>query len=164
LPPRFGSDELRTLYERYAPVIHRHALRLLGRDAEAWDSVQEVFRILLEKGSHFRGHAQPMTYVYRITVNVALGTLRARVLREQGQATQAPEEMVEPGEAEARSVLASLAKALSGRDLQIAGLHFVDGLSQEEIGQVVGLSRKSVGIHLERIRITAGQLAGGSHG
>ncbi len=46
-----GAEELRDLYERYAPVIHRRALALVGRDADAWDIVQEVFEKMLQSGA-----------------------------------------------------------------------------------------------------------------
>jgi len=153
--------ELRALYERYAPLIHRRAFRLVGREAEAWDVVQEVFRMLLEKADSFRGEAQPMTFIYRITTNVALNALRHRTLREgPGPVTDDPG--FEPGDVEARNLLAALGRSLDEQSLQIAALHFVDGLTQDDIGEVVGLSRKTVGKKLDSVRQQARALSGGA--
>src|SRR5688572_29220498 len=82
MPRGLGADELRGLYERYAPVIHRRALALLRRDADAWDIVQEVFERMLQSGPAFRHEARPMTYIYRVTTNLCLNALRARTTRE----------------------------------------------------------------------------------
>lgn len=57
------DDSVRGLYERFAPQVYRRARRLLGRDADAWDAVQEVFEKVLSARSKFRGDAQPMTFL-----------------------------------------------------------------------------------------------------
>ncbi len=159
-----GWDEFETLYERHAPAVHRRALRMLGRDAEAWDAVQEVFRAILEARSPFRGEASPMTYLYRATTNVCLNALRARALREPAQAPEPPE-AAEPhatpeATVEARDLVRRLLGSLDDRGLQIATLTYLDGLGQDEIGEVLGLSRKTVGRELTAIRAAAEALAG----
>lgn len=158
-----SPEELSDIYERYAPVVFRRARALLGREADAWDVVQEVFRKLLEQGGQFRGEARPMTYIYRVTTNLALNTLRARVLRESSEAAPPPEEesTASPQEVEARSLLRTLARELDERGLRIAALHFVDGLTQDEVAEIVGLSRKTVGKELAAIRARADRLTRG---
>src|SRR5207253_2763459 len=61
-----GREELQRLYTQLAPAIHRRARLLLGRDADAWDVVQEVFEKMLQMGERFRGEAQPMTWAWRV--------------------------------------------------------------------------------------------------
>ncbi|MBI3181347.1 MAG: sigma-70 family RNA polymerase sigma factor [Myxococcales bacterium] len=154
-----GADELRDLYEEFAPVVHRRALAMLRRDADAWDVVQEVFERMLRSGFNFRREARPMTYVYRVTTNVCLNALRGRKVREPS-ASSPEEPAVDQAAAEAADLLAALAGRLSERQLRVAALHFVDGLTQEEIGQVLDLSRKTIGRELEAIRSEAAALAG----
>ena len=60
---------------------------------------------------------------------------------------------------EAGELIRVLVRSLDERALQIAALHFLDELTQEEISQVVGLSRKTVGRELEAIRQQAAILA-----
>ena len=152
------QGEIRELYERYAPVVHRRALALLGREADAWDVVHEVFEKILKTGGTFRREARPMTYVYRISTNLCLNHLRARVLREVDAGRTEGAQMT--GEAaDARQFLGALARTLNERELTIASLHFVDGLPQEEIVSVVNLSRKTVGKVLQAVREKAGALA-----
>jgi RNA polymerase sigma-70 factor (ECF subfamily) len=155
-----GWAELERLYELFAPVVHRRALQILGRDADAWDAVQEVFRRLLESSSEFRAEARPMTYVYRTTVNVCLNMLRARVVREPAGLSLAEElsEHIESA-AEARDLLGRLTGTLSERSLQVFCLHFMDGLTQDEIAEVLGVSRKTIVRDLDSIRVAARSLA-----
>src|SRR5438552_13640113 len=113
MAPGLGADELRLLYERYAPVVHRRALAVLRRDADAWDVVQEVFARMLEFGSTFRGDARPMTWVYRITTNVSLNLLRSRAVREpDARSAPAEEPSVEGENAEAAELIRALVARL----------------------------------------------------
>ncbi|MCY1023425.1 sigma-70 family RNA polymerase sigma factor [Pyxidicoccus sp. MSG2] len=156
-----SASELKAIYEIYASTVHRRARALLGRDSDAWDAVQEVFCRLLESGAAFRAEARPMTYIYRVTTNVSLNLLRSRALRDVvvGGALPWDEVGAEPGEVEARNLLRALSRELDARALQIATLHFMDSLTQEEIVEVVGLSRKTVGKVLEQVRARARELA-----
>lgn len=152
------ETELRELYERFAPMIHRRAMAILGRDADAWDVVQEVFERLLRSRADFRGEARPSTYVYRIATNAALNLLRGRVLREQSNGTSVAEGTTDQSSTEAGNVLRALTRRLTERQLEVAALYLVDGLTQEEIAQVLGLSRKTVVREVQEIRVRAEEL------
>jgi RNA polymerase sigma-70 factor (ECF subfamily) len=155
-----SEEEVRELYEKYAPVVHRRALTLVGREADAWDIVQEVFERLLRAGAGFRGEARPMTYIYRMTTNVSLNALRGRKVREPELPPPATEPSVGMEATEAVDLLRALARRLGERQLEVACLHFVDGLTQEEIAQVLGMSRKTIGRDMEVVRACAAELAG----
>ena len=102
-----------------------------------------------------------MTYVYRVTTNVCLNMLRARSVREPAASVDpTPEVGTTQGAAalEARQTLEALAKILDQRSLEVAALLYIDGLSHEEISEVLKLSRKTVGRDLARIRQAASQL------
>lgn len=149
------------MYARFAPAVHRRALSLLGRDADAWDAVQEVFERMLQARDDFRGQARPMTYVYRVTTNVCLNLLRRRSLRDvPGTAEAVAEEAVAPRSVESAQLLRLLVRKLTGREQEIAVLHFLDGLTQEEIAEVLGVSRKTVVRDLAHLREVAAALEG----
>ncbi|GMU08496.1 hypothetical protein ASNO1_47490 [Corallococcus caeni] len=159
---RMGSgldaEELRQLYERFAPVVHRRALALLGRDADAWDIVQEVFERMLTAGARFRREARPMTYVYRVTTNLCLNALRSRQLREPAL-LEAPEAAaLTPGQWEAADFIRHLVGRMGERELEVATLHFFDGLTQEEIAGMLDVSRKTIVRDLDSIRKKAAEL------
>jgi RNA polymerase sigma-70 factor, ECF subfamily len=147
-----GPAELQRLFEAHAPGIHRRSLALVGRDADAWDVVQEVFVRLLQAGAGFRGEARPTTYIYRVTTHVALNALRARAVREAPGARVEEAGVDALAQAECRQFLVRLSDVLDARALSIAALHYSDGLGQEEIANVMGLSRKTINREVVRIR------------
>lgn len=149
---KLTKQEIEELYARYAPVVHRRAYSVVGRDADAWDVVQEVFEKMLKNAAEFRAQARPMTWVYRITTNVALNLLRSRGVREP-EAGVAPEPFTElTGTVEARQMLHKLSETLGPRELEVVAMTVIDGMTQEEIADTLGLSRKTINRELEGIR------------
>ncbi|RKG97151.1 sigma-70 family RNA polymerase sigma factor [Corallococcus sp. CA053C] len=153
-----GAEELRELYERFAPVVHRRALALLGRDADAWDIVQEVFERMLTAGARFRREARPMTYVYRVTTNLCLNALRTRRSREPKLPEREEAATLTPSQWEAADFIRHLVGRMGERELEVATLHFFDGLTQEAIAQMLDVSRKTIVRDLESIRKKAAEL------
>lgn len=145
-------EEVRSLYEQFAPVVFRRARVLLGRDADAWDAVQEVFERMLTQGSGFRREARPMTWVYRVTTNVALNMVRSRRVREPLLTVVPDEPSVGAEVLEARQLLAKWLAHLDERELEIASLLYIDGLTQQEVADVLGLSRKTINREVEELR------------
>jgi len=157
-PPRGAApggltrDEVQSLYAQFSPVVYRRARVLLGRDADAWDAVQEVFEKMLSQGASFRGEARPMTWVYRVTTNVALNLLRSRRVREPALAVVSDEPGLGQEAVEARLLLAKWLQHLTERELEVATLLYVDGLTQQEVADVLGLSRKTIAREVDELR------------
>jgi RNA polymerase sigma-70 factor, ECF subfamily len=155
-----NAAELRELYEKYALHVHRRARQLVGNESDAWDVVQNVFVRIFESPSAFRGEARPMTYLYRVTTNLSLNLLRAKAIRQAAAPEVTAAQQVEPdAQAEARNLLMALASRLDDRQLNIAALHYAFGLLQEEIAEVLGLSRKTIGKELAEVRQVAATLS-----
>jgi RNA polymerase sigma-70 factor, ECF subfamily len=143
---------IRALYSQYAPVVFRRARFILGRDADAWDVVQEVFTRMLTDGASFRGDARPMTWVYRITTNLSLNVLRTRRLREPVLAVVSDEPASTTDAVEARQYVQKWLSHLTEREAEVAALLYVDGLTQQEVADVLGLSRKTIVREVEALR------------
>ncbi len=156
--------ELEAAYAQCAPAVYRRARTLLGRDDDAWDAVQEVFERMIKHSAEFRHEANPMTWAYRITTNVCLNVIRGRGVRERGgEATEgeldaAAESMTSMTGVEARNVLQKWVTHLNEREVNVATLLFIDGLTQDEVAQVLGLSRKTIGREVEALRAKAASL------
>ena len=154
-PPTSGGltrDEVQRLYAQFAPVVFRRARVLLARDADAWDVVQEVFERMLTHGAGFRGEARPMTWVYRVTTNVALNQIRSRKLREPLLTVVPMEPSTSVDQVESRQLLSRWLGHLNERELEVATLLFIDGLTQQEVADVLGLSRKTIVREVEELR------------
>lgn len=143
--------ELEALYAQYAPAVFRRAKRILGRDHDAWDVVQEVFVQALRSGAKFRGEARPMTWVWRITTNLCLNHLRSKKVRAVALDPEA--EVTDTVAAtETRQLLKRWMAGLDERELAVATLLFIDGLKQDDAADVLGLSRKTIGREVEVLR------------
>ncbi|QDE86651.1 MULTISPECIES: RNA polymerase sigma factor [Myxococcus] len=152
MPPGLSARELQDLYDRYAPGMYRRAFALLQREADAWDAVQESCIRVLQSAAAFRREARPMTFIYRVTTNVCLNMLRTRALRDVAPEDAGSEGAVDALAAtECRDFLMKLARELDERALTVATLHYLDGMSQEEIAQALGLSRKTIVRDVQRI-------------
>lgn len=154
-PPTSGGltrDEVKRLYAQFAPVVYRRARLLLARDADAWDVVQEVFERMLTHGAGFRGEARPMTWVYRVTTNLALNHIRSRKLREPLLTVVPSEPSTEIDHVEARQLLDRWLGKLDEREIEVATLLYIDGLTQQEVADVLGLSRKTIVREVEDLR------------
>jgi len=153
------DTSLRFAYEACAPSAFRRARELLGTDADAWDIVQKVFCRLAEGDLLARIKTRPMLYVYRATTNACLNELEARRVRAHSfvvgatTATDASAEAVH-----ARELLERLDERLDALDRRILVLSFHDGLPQEEIAEVLGIWRRTVGRRLSRLRALVEEL------
>jgi RNA polymerase sigma-70 factor (ECF subfamily) len=146
---------------RYAVFLRCRAL--LRNDAEARDVTQEVYLHLLDHPDEFRGDAAPTTYLYAIATNRSLSRIRARVVRDrdawkesvavliQSSATRSDPESL----ASAREFLAEALASADEETTQILVHHFVDGLSQGEIADLLSLSRVTVNQRIQKFREAA---------
>lgn len=159
------------IFRRYANQVYRQALRLMGNEADAEDIVQEVFLTVYEKAKGFRGKAAFSTWIYRVTLNTAISRLRRQKkgenvdieeylprFREDGH------HLVRPvadwsGEIEQRLMDKELQKTVREAIDQLPPvdkailLSDLDGFSNREIGDTVGLSVQAVKARLHRGRL-----------
>jgi RNA polymerase sigma factor (sigma-70 family) len=72
----------RSLYDRYAPLVHRFASALGVPVDEREDAAQDIFIAVFRSLKHFRGEAQLSTWIYRIAARHAIRLGRRRRTRE----------------------------------------------------------------------------------
>ncbi|MDH5675235.1 MAG: sigma-70 family RNA polymerase sigma factor [Myxococcales bacterium] len=140
------------VYRRYAPAALRRARRLLGDAAEADEVIHDVFLRLLEHPQRFRGDSALSTYLYSAVTHACFNQLRnaqnrRRLLeRFRPPAPTPPESPAEIG-AELRSALLAMPEPLA----EVAVYFYMDGLTHEEIAELIGCSRRQVGNHITAI-------------
>lgn len=69
------------LFERHKHQVYAICLRMTRVASDAEDLTQEVFLLLFRKIAMFRGDSAFSTWLYRLTVNVALSQLRRQSLK-----------------------------------------------------------------------------------
>jgi RNA polymerase sigma-70 factor (ECF subfamily) len=157
-----GGDRaaLDELFRRYRTVAYRVAYRLLGREADALDAVQDGFVKALTRLDRFRGDSSFKTWLLRVVSNAALdlGRHRRRDARlPQAPAGDPPERFgpagLPPPDTELtradlrRAIDAALAR-LPESQRQTFVLHVDGGLTYREVAETL---RVSIGTVMSRL-------------
>lgn len=155
--------------DRCGDAVYHVAYRLLGSREEAEDILQETFLQAFRNLSRFRGEAKLCTWLYRIAYNLALMRLRRKepetisidqplvlendeeIPRELFDWCCLPEE--ELLRAELRTVLEEAIQSLPAGLRMVFLLREVEGLSTEEVAQIMGLTPDAVKTRLHRARL-----------
>jgi RNA polymerase sigma-70 factor (ECF subfamily) len=149
------------IFERHADDVFRWLTRLLGPVPEREDLLQEVFLAAFKGLATFRGDAALSTWLYRIVANTAYSRLRSRRRRPVDWRGAAHELALDraldgapsPEAAAQQRQQVQLALELLDRlkpNKRIAFiLRVVEGLTLQEIGEIVGARPAAVG---QRVR------------
>lgn len=142
-----ATGRVADLYRKFGPAIYSRCRRLLKDDALAEDATQEVFVRVMRHIEAAPDDAAALAWIYRISTNFCLNQIRDR--SRQAEPT-APEELPE-GEgvvAEPQMLDRELALKLIERTpeklREVVVLYYLDGLDQEEVAEVLEISRRTV--------------------
>lgn len=160
-------DAFAALVSAYEGKIYNLALRYLGNREDAMDASQEVFLRVFRFLPGFQEESGFSTWIYRIGVNVCKDMLAKRAKRgelslelpdeeedyrtaEVADSRYDPEAIVE--QADLRESLAEAIGQLPQQQRAMIVLRDIQGLSYEEIGQVLSLESGTVKSRLSRAR------------
>jgi RNA polymerase sigma-70 factor, ECF subfamily len=153
------AQAFRTLVDRHLPMVLGIARRMLRDDAEAEDVAQEALLRLWRNAAGLElGESGVRPWLRRVASNLCIDRVRAQRNTSLGDAL--------PEEAEPASQLTQLAeqdlgkrvdaalKALPERQRLALTLFHYEGMSQIEVGNVMGISDEAVESLLARARRT----------
>ena len=143
----------RMIYERYEKPFLRTAFRMLGRQQEAEDAVQDTFLKLYRGIHHYRAGTRFSSYLFRILINSCFDVLRKR----------SPEVSLDPDKAghyhqpysETRHSIKEAIASLPDQMRACFVLFAVEGFKQEEIAEVLEIKIGTVKatIHWAKARL-----------
>ncbi len=136
------------IIERRWPPLVRLARSLVG-DLEAEDAVQDGLVTAWDRLGSLRDPAKCAAWLGRIVVRVCLRRLRFRRILHPLEA--APERWTAPDPTHAIDLVRCL-RALAPRQRGVMHLTIVEGMSDREIGEIMGISAGSVRAHRRRAR------------
>lgn len=145
------------LFRRYGPMVIRRCRQLLKDEDEALEVSQEVFVQLLRRRGNLEMKS-PSSLLYRVATNLSLNRIRERKRRpttndEEILCQLASLEETE-NRVEARSLLRRVFSNHHDSSRVMAVLHFIDGLTLEEVAEKVGMSVSGVRRRLGALRQT----------
>ena len=162
------KDEFARLVDAYSGPVYRLGLRMLGREQDAEDVLQNTFVKILQHIKGFEERSSLSTWIYRIASNEALMMLRKMRpevnLEDQGANDDEdfmpvqfvdwgslPEEILESKEA--KDYLEIAIKALPEPMRVVFILRDIEGLSIKETSEALNLTETNVKTRLLRARL-----------
>ena len=151
------------IYRNLVGFVYTVAFRVVRNEQDAQEVTQDVFIKLHKNLKDFRGESSLRTWVYRITVNAALSTYRARNRHMRGRVeieedsplfvdTHATEEI--HAAAEPLAQIDKYMECLTSEQRASLILREVQGLSYEEIAAATQVPVNTVRSRLSRARET----------
>jgi len=149
-------------YRAFGPALVRKAERMLRSREDAVDVVHALFADLIPSWTS----DVDLPYLYRAVTNRCLNLVRdrgtrARLLEREATAAAPLARVRLDDEVVGVGLLAALAERLDDGHLQVLVCRFLDDMTQDEIAGHLGISRKTVGKRLDRIRDTVTALRSG---
>lgn len=152
------KGELDTVYRQYRGIVQRRAMSILGDEQAAKDASQDIFIRAMQSHDSFRKEASVTTWIYRITTNYCLNLIRDRARRAQLLAEQAPADPSLTPTVDSRIAVSRVLEQLPEELREIAIYFFVDQMNRDEIAELLGVSRRTIGNRLEEFRSLARRL------
>lgn len=163
---------LEQAFNLYSGKLYNVALRILNDQCDAEEVLQDVFLTAFRKANSFQGNSQFSTWLYRLTVNAALGRIRrSKKAKEVEYAEFLPRfqhdghHAVRPvvdwsdtlderyAKNEIQELLAKALEQLKPTDKTVIVLSDLEGLSDKEIAAATGLTVSAVKTRLHRARL-----------
>jgi RNA polymerase sigma-70 factor (ECF subfamily) len=139
------------LFERYGPMVVRRCRQLLGNREEAEDAAQDVFVRLLRHRQRLDDR-YPSSLLYRMATNICLNRLRDRRRGPSLPGDEALDRMVRLPDLDAPLVLDRLFERNPESTRLMAVMHYVEGLTLEQVARRCGLSLSGVRKRLRALR------------
>jgi RNA polymerase sigma-70 factor (ECF subfamily) len=142
---------LEQTYRTYFPRVREKCRRMLGNSHEAQDVAQETLMRLWKANLQALPAPQLTAWLYRTSTRLAVDVLRHRAHLDANAEVDPAGPDRPDARVESRQLLARLARDIPSRELEVALLHRVDGLGQEELAEVLGTTDRTVRRLLTRL-------------
>jgi RNA polymerase sigma-70 factor (ECF subfamily) len=154
---RCALDEI--VAEHHARIT-RLVSRLTGWSADAEDLVQEVFVAAVRSVRRFRGDSQLSTWLTRIALNVCREHHRKRRVRAAlwrgfallAQAATQPDALDGAQKSDRADAVVRAVARLKNQYREVIVLHYLEGLTHEQVAVALGTSIGAVQVRLHRAR------------
>ena len=149
------AESFESLYERTFPRLYAYVASLVGDRAAAEDVTAQAYERAYRRQRTYRAsRGSREAWIFGIARNAALDELRRR--RRRARLEGDPADMAAPAvddQAEhslRRQTVRAALDGLEAREREVVALKFMGGLSNAEIGRVLGVSESNAGTKLHR--------------
>lgn len=169
---RDDAQAIEQLVERFGDRVYRLALRITGSNEDAEEVVQDALWTAARKIHTFKGDSAFGSWLYRVTANTAYMKLRSRRSRQREVALDDVLPAIDDGglhfepmddwslkvderalQGELRRVLESAIDELPADYRTAVVMHDIEGLSNPDIAEALGISLPAVKSRVHRSRL-----------
>jgi len=147
------DERLAELYTRYGYLVRRRCLAVLGSAVDAEDAMQEVFVRVRKYGVPQPPPASLLAWLYTVANRCCYDALGRRGRQEPLDPAELPQvdqrTVGSLADADRRAVVGAVLRELDEATREMGLLHHLGGLTQEEVAEKTGYSRKTVGKKLQ---------------
>ncbi|WP_339793112.1 RNA polymerase sigma factor [uncultured Imperialibacter sp.] len=163
-----GEEALELLYQHYSNRVYNTIISFTKSAEDAEEVLQDVFVTVFQTAAGFRFDSSVSTWIYRIAVNKSLDFLRKKnsrkrlgifssiYIRDSAEVKHDIADFAHPGvkmeNAEESKLLFRVIDELSENQRTAFILTQVEGLPQQEVADIMNVSRKSVESLLQRAK------------
>jgi RNA polymerase sigma-70 factor (ECF subfamily) len=166
------QDAFEAIFNLYSAKLYNVAHRILGDVADTQEVIQDVFWAVYRKAKSFRGNSQFSTWLYRLTVNAALGRIRRSKKNKEVEYEeflprfqQNGHHLVRPvidwsdtldetyAKQQVQGFLKDALDQLKAIDKSVVVLSDLEGISDKEIAAALGITVSAVKTRLHRARL-----------
>lgn len=156
---RVNEQDVAKLYREYGYLVFRRCVVYLGDVTAAREATRAVFVRAVRNQSSFRAFADSHLWLCRVTDAVCVERLRQQRHNPVASDAAELEQAIAHDDQESLPVVRRLLAGLESGALRLAVLFYVDELSEEELAQELGLSRRAVAKRVARLHERARALA-----
>ena len=146
-----NEKEFVKLVKENERIIYKIISLYTDTEEDKKDLYQETLLQLWKSLNSYKGNSQFSTWMYRVSLNVALSFRRKSVKLNFESLENISHLKAEVENKEDFEILYVIIKHLNENDRMIITLH-LDGYSNEEISEIVGISRNNTNVKIHRIK------------
>ena len=153
--------DVASLYQRYGGLVFRRVRKFYSAEV-AEEVMAEVWARVVASAHTFRRDSSPATWLYQLTTRHCMNrkrdaARRAELLAKHGQPAWG--RAVSPASQEDWTLLRQIWRSVDEELVMIGMYHYQEGMSQAEIAELLGCSRRTVGNRLDTLKLQLQQKA-----
>ena len=142
------------LYSKYASLVHGRCLKILWSEDEAWDATQEIFMKLMQSIDKIKKTDSLYYWLQRTTTNHCISILRKKrgVAFDEAYHVRGDNESNPEREMWIKDLTEKIFKPWNKATQEIVIYTYIDGYTQAEISQMMGIGESTIRKYLTKFR------------
>lgn len=157
---RESEQEIRSLYERYASMVHIRCRSFLKSEDDAWDATQEIFMKLLNALPNIQKKESIYSWLTSTATNHCISILRKKKHLLFNEEFHGIKDGSLPQEKRMvlKEIFKHFLKPWDKRIREVVIYTYFDGYKQEEIAKITGMGESTIRRHLTRFKRKCSQM------